>query len=125
MAERVYVCDEAEYPALKKALEYDPYLDKSLDDEKLRALKGDKYANVIFSRQEYSLREGAALGLEKGKYYLYIKANEDFMKDAEERLAHEFKSVKRAPPEAEGKVIALINEEQSRANEGFGSIFGG
>ncbi len=125
MAERVYVCDEAEYPALKKALEYDPYLDKSLDDEKLRALKGDKYANVIFSRQEYSLREGAALGLEKGKYYLYIKANEDFMRAAEERLAHEFKSVKRAPPEAEGKVIALINEEQSRANEGFGSIFGG
>jgi hypothetical protein len=125
MAERVYVCDEAEYPALKKALEYDPYLDKSLDDEKLRALKGDKYANVIFSRQEYSLREGAALGLEKGKYYLYIKANEDFMRAAEERLAHEFKSVKRAPPEAESKVIALINEEQSRANEGFGSIFGG
>ena len=125
MPERVYVCDEAEYQALKKALEYDPYLDKSFDDEKLRALKDDKYANVIFSRQEYSLREGAAMGLEKGKYYLYIKANDDFLKSADDRLAHEFKSVKRAPPDAESKVIALINEEQSKANEGFGSIFGG
>ncbi len=125
MTERVYVCDEAEFPALKKELEYDPYLDKALDDEKLRALKDDRLANVIFARQEYSLREGQSVGLDKGRYYLYLKANDDFIADADERLAHDFKSVKRAKPEEEAKVIGIINEEQSKANAGFGAIFGG
>jgi hypothetical protein len=125
MAERVYVCDEAEYPALKKALEYDPYLDKGLDEAKLRELQDDKYANVIFARQEYSLRDGASLGLDKGKYYLYLKANDDFMNSADDRLTREFKSVKRATPEEESKVVGAINDEQSKANEGFGAIFGG
>ena len=125
MAERVYVCDEAEYPALKKTLEYDPYLDKNLDEAKLKELQSDKYANVIFARQEYSLRDGASLGLDKSKYYLYLKANDDFMAAADDRLSHEFKSVKRAKAEEEGKVISVINDEQSRANAGFGSICGG
>lgn len=125
MPEHVYECDNEEYPALKKVLEYDPYLDKTLDDDALKKLAGDKYANTIFARQEYSVRDGLSVSLDKNKYYLYLKANEDFLKLAEERFSKEFKTVKRSGKESEDKIIAIIHDEESRANQGFGAIFGG
>ena len=125
MPEYVYECDSQEYPALKKALEYDPYLDKSLDDAALKKLSGDKYANIIFARQEYSIRDGISVGLDKNKCYLYLKANEDFLKLAEERFSKEFKTVRRADKQSEDKVTGIIHDEESRANQGFGAIFGG
>jgi len=155
MPERVFEIDSTESKALKKFLEYDPYLDKSkipetpkewedpkffenhpeLKDEAERkiaqvkeALKGlseDKYANVIFARQSYSLREGSTLALDAKKSYLYLKASEDFLKLAEEKLKSNFKTVKRASQSDEAKVISTIEEEESKGNAGMGIIFGG
>ncbi len=121
----VYEIDSSEVEAFKKFLEYDPYLDKSLGEEELKKLNDDKLANVIFARQEYSLRDGRALGMPDGKYYLYIKANDDFLRLAGEKLLKNFKTVKRASKEAEEKFISIVNEEEERANAGVGSIFGG
>ncbi len=125
MAAAVYEVDASEYDALKKFLEYDPYVDKSLSEEDLKKLNAEKAYDSLFSRQEYSLREGASLGLEKGKYYLYINASEDFLKVADEKLKKNFKSVKKASKEQEGKFISIIEEEQNRGNAGIGMIFGG
>lgn len=150
---RVYECDESEVKTLKKLLSYDPYLDPNLIpklpevSEKDRAamseqqraelkakedaasaaskkLREDKYANVIFVRQDCDLREGRAIGVENDKSYLYVKATDDFLNLAEERFKKEFKTVKRAPQDVEKKFIALKEEEESKANAGFGSIFG-
>ncbi len=121
----VYECEASESEALKKFLEYDPYLDKSLDEAALKKLNDDKQANIIFSRQEYSLRPGESLGLERGKFYLYLKANEDFLKGADDKLKKSFKSVKRSNPESEQKFISTIEDEQNRGNAGIGAIFGG
>ncbi|MCL5679987.1 MAG: hypothetical protein M1465_01415 [Candidatus Marsarchaeota archaeon] len=154
MSERVYSFDKSEMEKLSKVLSYDPYLDKNLlpdmpkefedkkymeqhpelkqqmedlqkriDDAKDR-LKNDKNLNVIFARQEYSLREGASLGLNSEKCYLYLKANDEFLKNAEDRLKDEYKSFALADAEASQKVIAAIHDEEERANAGFGSIFG-
>ncbi|HUC39057.1 MAG TPA: hypothetical protein VL944_02915 [Candidatus Acidoferrum sp.] len=125
MTAAVYEIDAAESESLKKFLEYDPYLDKSLGEEELKKLNTDKEANVIFSRQEYSLRDGASLGLQRGKFYLYIKANDDFLKVADAKLKKSFKSAKRASREEEEKFISVIEEEQNRGNAGIGMIFGG
>jgi len=153
MAARVYECDESEVKTLKKLLTYDPYLDPNLIpklpevSEKERAamseeqrkelkakedmasaaskkLREDKYANVIFARQDCDLREGKAIGIENDKSYLYLKATEEFLALAEERFQKEFKTVKRAPPDIEKKFITLKEDEEARANAGFGSIFG-
>ncbi len=121
----VYECDASEAAELKKFLEYDPYLDKSLDDEALKKLHDDKQANIIFSRQEFSLRDGASLGLSKDKSYLYINANEDFLKGADEKLKKSFKSIRRAPNGEEQKFISIIDEEHNMGNAGIGAIFGG
>lgn len=152
MSARVYECNRSEAEALKKVLEYDPYLDPKLipqsksdkdlkgmsEDEKksakeeeertrevIRKLHEDRYANVIFARQGYSLREGAALGLDADKFYLYLNANEQFLGLAEERFKKEFKTVKRAGSNEEEKVIGIIKAEEDKAAAGFGSIFGG
>jgi len=155
MPARVFEIDNTETKSLKKFLEYDPYLDKSKipetpkdwDDPKffekhpelkdeagrrmaqvkeaLKKLSEDKYANVIFARQSYSLREGSTLGLDGKKSYLYLKANDDFLKLAEEKLRLNFKTVKRSPQSDEAKVISAIEEEESKGNAGMGTIFGG
>ena len=121
----VYECDPAESAELKRILDYDPYLDKSLDEDALKKLNGDKQANIIFSRQEFSLREGASLGLSNGKYYLYINANEEFLEGADVKLKKGFKSIKRASKDDEQKFIGIIEEEHNAGNAGIGAIFGG
>ena len=151
MPERVYECDKTEAEALKKLLEYDPYLDPKLippsksdkdlklmgeedrkkameeegkTQEAIKKLHEDKYANVIFARQECDLRDGAALGLDSNKSYLYLKASDQFIILAEERFKREFKTIKRADSSVEGKVIGIIKAEEDKANAGFGAIFG-
>jgi hypothetical protein len=153
MASRVYECDASEVKELKKLLAYDPYLDPNLIpklpevNEKERAnmpeeqrkaleekekaasvaskkLREDKMANVIFARQDCDLREGKSMGVEDEKYYLLVKATDEFLNLAEERFKKEFKTIKRAPQEIEKRFITLKEEEESKANAGFGSIFG-
>lgn len=120
----VYQCDSSESVALKKFLEYDPYLDQSLNDEQLKKLRDDKEANIIFSRQEYSLRDGASLSLDPGKSYLYINANDDFLKGADAKLKRNFKTIRRAPEDAEKAFIYIVDEEHNMGNAGIGAIFG-
>ena len=153
MPARVYVCEKSEAEELKKALSYDPYLDPNLippsvtpkdmkeseltDEqrrlmaerektvaENLKKLSESLKGRIIFARQDYSLRDGASLGLNDGMVYLYLSAPDDFLDGAEERFRKEFKSVKRAGKEDEAKVIGIIKEEEEKANTGFGSIFG-
>jgi hypothetical protein len=151
MVARVYECDKSEAEALKKVLEYDPYLDPKLvpasksdkdlklmseEDQKryheeeakskeaIKKLHEDKYANVIFARQGYSFRDGATLNLDGNKSYLYLDSSEQFLGLAEERFKKEFKTVKRAGKSEEEKVISTIKSEEDKAAAGFGSIFG-
>jgi hypothetical protein len=148
---RVYECERSEIEELKKVLAYDPYLDTNLipptgkdkpsdkltDQERkeieerekqvtdtLKKLSESLKGKIIFSRQEYSLRDGAALGLKNDRSYLYLNAPEDFLNGAEERFKTEFKTIKRTSKEEEEKVIKAIKDEEELANAGFGSIFG-
>ena len=154
MPVRVYECDRSEAAALKKVLDYDPYTDSSIipsapksadkpvealsEDEKKEVeeyekkakeardkLKTDPRAQAIFVRQSCSLRDGATLGLNADKMYLYIDAADDFFAKAEQRLKSEFKTVKRAQKHDEDAVIEAIKKEEDRAGTGFGAIFGG
>ncbi|MGC8478369.1 MAG: hypothetical protein ACP5NE_00350 [Candidatus Micrarchaeia archaeon] len=125
MSARVYVCDKSDYEKLKELLEYDPYADSSLSSEQLKQISEDKYANIIFARQSYTIKSGSAIGLDPEKYYLYLKASDDFFNGAEEKLHKEVPSSKRADPETEKKVIEIIEEDESKGNFGIGLILGG
>lgn len=124
MPAQVYVCDAKDAEKLKKLMEYDPYLDKSMSDEQLSKLKDDPEANIIFARQDYKIKDGASVGLPEDKCYLYLSANEEFMKQADAKLKKNIESAKRADPETEKKVIETIEKEISDSETGLGSIFG-
>ena len=124
MPARVYLCDEKDLDKLKALMEYDPYLDKNKTEEELAALKQDKAANVIFARQDYQIKDGISIGMEKDKCYLYLSANEDFLTLAEPKLLSAIESAKHADPETEKKIILMIEEEISNSESGIGSIFG-
>jgi len=105
MEARIYECESKDQGKLKTILSKDPY------------------AEISFSKQGYKLKEGSVVGGEAGKYYLYIKAEEEFFKWAEERLK-EVPGLKRASKEIEERIIANIEAEDAAAEVGMGAIFG-
>ena len=121
MAVRVYECDETEINELKKILDYDPYLDKEIN---LEEIKKNKFSDVIFKRQSFELKSGSFFSMPETKYFLYLKASNEFLNKAEELFKEKFKTVKRTSKDMEEKVIRYIDDEEAKANQGFGSIFG-
>lgn len=100
---RVYECDIS-----KKA-------------ELMKLLEADKFAADSFERMGYKLREGASLGEDKSKFYVYVSSSEENIKKSDERL----KSVAQHPGgEKEKKIIDKIAAEDEGAEAGFGSMFG-
>lgn len=100
---RVYECEGGKKGALTKILEADPYAQDS------------------FARIGYKLKDGAVLGEDKGKLYLYVKADEAFLKKADALLKD---IADRAPAEVEKRVGEKIQKEEEEAESGLGSIFG-
>ena len=84
-------------------------------------LDADPYAEKSFSRNGYKIKEGKLVGLEEGKLYIYMKCTDEFAKFAKEKLAG---LAVEAKPEARDAVAKKIEEEESSAEVGFGSIFG-
>jgi len=89
---------------------------------KLSALvEADPYGHVSFSRNGYKMKDGASLGEDKEKVYLYFKANDEFAKFAREKLKDVATESAKDLTERVSKKIA---EEESSAEVGFGAIFG-
>ncbi len=84
-------------------------------------LQADPYAEKSFSRNGYKTKEGSQVGLEKDKFYLYIKCADDFAAFAKEKLNS---IMKEAPAPAVQTVSKAIEDEENSAEQGFGSIFG-
>lgn len=120
----MYVCDAKDSASLKKLLEYDPYLDKTIPPEQLSKLKDDPEANIIFARQDYWLKDGIGLGLDREKYYLILSAVDEFLEKADGKLKRLVPSIKRADPETEQKVVSEMEKERGESESGLGMIFG-
>lgn len=100
---RVYECEPGKKAELMKILEADPYSDES------------------FARVGYKMKDGAVLEEDKGKTYIYLKASDDFIKKADEKLKD---VAKPAPEDVEKRVAEKIQKEEEAAEGGLGSIFG-
>lgn len=100
--DRVYECEISKKADLTKVLEADPYAEDS------------------FARVGYKMKDGAAVGEDKEKLYIYVTASEDFLKKADEMLKD---LAKPAGEEVAKRVIAKIEEEESTVAAGV-SMFG-
>jgi alpha-D-ribose 1-methylphosphonate 5-triphosphate synthase subunit PhnG len=88
---------------------------KNLQKGKDLLLKDD-----VVSRASIMWKEAKAFGFSQG-YYCYISGTEEQVKRAVELAKELLKEVKEKEKE---KVIRKIKEEQDRALEGMGGIFG-
>jgi hypothetical protein len=102
MMDRVYECEITKKADITKILEADPYAEDS------------------FARAGYKMKDGAAVGEDREKLYVYVSASEEFMKKADEKLKD---IAKPAGDEVAGRVIAKIQEEENSVAAGV-SMFG-
>lgn len=91
---------------------------ESSDKKKLTdMLAADPYAQVSFARVSPKVKEVG------DKIYLYINAEADFFKWAEEKFK-ELVTLKRCEKVEEEKIVKMIHEEEEAAAGGFGGILG-
>ncbi|MEM4295324.1 MAG: hypothetical protein QXI89_00300 [Candidatus Anstonellales archaeon] len=103
MAEEVFFIPSSKYAKAKALLEQNPYEEQS------------------FSRVGYKIREAKSIGLNADGYFLYIKASDDFIKFARDKLKEVLGSIDKDMLE---KAKQEIEKEEQDAISGFGSLFG-
>jgi len=103
MTYRVYECDAKKKADITKILETDPYADDS------------------FARMGYKVKDGQFLEEDRGKLYIYVKASDDLLKKADERLKG---IAERCKHDVEKRIVGKIQAEEESAETGLGSIFG-
>jgi len=84
-------------------------------------LEADPYAPDSFARAGYKLKDGSALGEKSDTIYLYISADEHFIKKAKEKLKPLMREMQKGEEE---RVLKKIVDEEEAAEGGFGAIFG-
>ncbi len=115
--------DDSYFSAHPEEKEDAEKLKKQIEDA-AEKLKNDREANIIFARQDYQLRDGTAIGLEREKSYLYLSADDAFLGAGEAKLKKSISSLQRASEDVEKKVISTIDEERQKSDSGLGFIFG-
>jgi len=91
-----------------------------IESKNLQKAKDILLKDDIVSRASIMWREAKSFGFSEG-YYCYISGTQDQLKKAVELSKEVAKEVKDKERE---KVISTIKEEQDKALEGFGGIFG-
>jgi len=115
--------DDAEYLKAHSEIAEQAAAKKKEADTTLTRLREDKEANLIFARQDYQLRDGIVLGLDREKTYLYLNATEEFVAGADAKLKKMLPTIQRAEPETEKKIIDTIDEERQKSDQGLGFVF--
>jgi hypothetical protein len=101
--QHVYECDLAKKKEMTALLEADPY------------------AGDSFARMGYKAKDGEFLGEDKAKMYVYIKASDDLLKKADEKMKG---LAVRCKGDVEKRIIEKIVAEEESAEAGLGNIFG-
>lgn len=92
------------------------------DKAKLVALlEADPYAKTSFSRNGYKVKDGSAVGQDKEKIYVFLRASGEFAAFAKEKLTGIAVESKHDVASA---IAKKIEDEESNAEMGFGAIFG-
>jgi hypothetical protein len=84
-------------------------------------VKNMVYADDVLSRQTINFRESRALGFKKDGYYLEIDGSHEAISKAKELMGP---LAKEADAKEKEEVLRKIKEEEDKAAEGFGSLFG-
>ena len=96
-------------------------VDNSKKKDLNKILSADPYAEMSFSKMGYTLRDGAHFD-KNGKQILLITVPDDKQK---EYVMEKLKDLaEEITGEEKEKIIKKVEEEESAAETGFGSLFG-
>lgn len=84
-------------------------------------VEADPYGHTSFSRNGYKIKDGATVGEDKEKVYIFMRATDEFAKFAKEALK-DVAAVSKS--DVAERIAKKIEEEESSAQVGFGAIFG-
>jgi hypothetical protein len=92
-------------------------------------LEADPYGEKSFSRNGYKVKDGAQVGQDREKCYVFMRATDEFASFARGKLKElagaEGKGiVSESAPEVAAAVAKAIADEENNAEVGFGSLFG-
>ncbi len=93
-----------------------------VEKEKYMAAKNSLEGNEEASRLSITFRDNTSLGMEKEGYYLELDGPDELIAKAKELLKES--EAKELSGEELKKVEDAINAQESKAEEGFGAIFG-
>lgn len=94
----------------------------SSEKQKVTALlEADPYGKPSFSRIGYKVKDGIAVGQDKDKFYVFMRASDEFVPFVREKMKDVMTESK---PEVIAAVAKVIADEESNAEAGFGAIFG-
>lgn len=79
------------------------------------------YGDETVSRQTINFRESRALGMEKDGYYLEIDGSDESVKRTKEIIGDMGKEVDQKEKE---EVLKKIEDQETSAAQGFGTLFG-
>lgn len=108
---RVYLIDEQHIQAVKNVLEQEATKDAS-----------GEWRENPFKKQGYLLMASQALGMEVGKHYLLIDADEKFFQQHESRLIEA--GAKPVVGKDTEKIKQKMLQTEKQASEGLGFVFG-
>ena len=103
----VYECDIAKKDEFVKLLEADPY--------------GTSEDKRSFSRLGYKLKDGVQVGCDEKKVYVLFRGSDDYIPFVNSKLEG---LAKQSNENDSQKVIRVIEDEESSAEQGMGAIFG-
>jgi len=102
-----------------------------IDGDKLEKVKNKLTKDDVVSRASMTFKEAKSVDANKSGYYCYISGTDDQCKKTLElikaknpKTGEEFIYATEVTGEEKNKVIASIKEEQDKAAEAFGGIFG-
>jgi predicted neutral ceramidase superfamily lipid hydrolase len=119
---RVYSFNKEDLKEVKKLISFDPYAQNIPIDKIEEMKKEDELFDVIFVRQGVEIKEGKEFGKDFD-YLLIIDAPQSFFEKGEKKLQR-IKSIKRLNKEEEEEIIKKLEEDENKAEKGFGAIFG-
>jgi hypothetical protein len=92
-----------------------------IEKENLEQAKNLLLSDDIVSRGSITFKEGSSLGLKENGYYCYLSGTDKICKKAKELVKDLTKLIE---GKNKDKIIKEIKNEEQKAMEGFGAIFG-
>ena len=84
-------------------------------------LEADPYGKPCFSRNGYKVKDGVQVAQDNEKCYVFMRASDEFAVFARGKLKE---LAVESKPEVVAAIAKIIEEEENRAEQGFGEIFG-